>query len=94
MITSPKSGAASLVQQHGAGLVVAAGDVPTLAAHMASLQDPALRARFAADARRAVLPLSASAITLQQVLLYRDLLASKGPPTLVAAPGAAIADSA
>jgi UDP-glucose:(heptosyl)LPS alpha-1,3-glucosyltransferase len=94
MVTSTKSGAASLVLQSDAGLVAAAGDVPALAAHMASLQDPALRTRLGANARRAVLPLSRSAITLQQVLLYRDLLASPGPPTLVAPVGAAMADRA
>lgn len=94
VITSTKSGAASLVLQHAAGLVAAAGDVPALAAHMGSLQDPALRGRLAANARRAVLPLSAAAITLQQVLLYRDLLASPGPPTLVVSPGAGVPDRA
>jgi UDP-glucose:(heptosyl)LPS alpha-1,3-glucosyltransferase len=94
MITSTKSGAASLVLQNDAGLVSPAGDVPALAAHMSSLQDPELRTRFGANGRRAVLPLSASAITLQQVLLYRDLLASPGPPTLVAPLGADLADRA
>ena len=95
VITSTKSGAASLVlQTRCRDLVAAAGDVPALAAQMGSLQDPALRARLAANARRAVLPLSASAITLQQVLLYRDLLASPGPPTLVVSPGAGVPDRA
>ncbi len=94
VITSTKSGAASLVLQYDAGLVSPAGDVPALAAHMGSLQDPELRTRLGANARRAVLPLSASAITLQQVLLYRELLASPGPPTLVTPLGADMADRA
>jgi hypothetical protein len=46
---------------------------------MQALQNPSTRASFSANARRAVLPLSPSAITLQQVLLYRDLLATPGP---------------
>jgi hypothetical protein len=46
---------------------------------MQALQDPTTRASFSANARRAVLPLSPPAITLQQVLLYRDLLATPEP---------------
>ena len=88
VITSTKSGAAELVREHDCGLVGPSGDVAALAAHMQALQDPATRARFAANARRAVLPLSPSAITLQQVLLYRDLLAAPDPPTWSAGDGA------
>ena len=76
VVTSTKSGAAELLREHDAGLVVASGDVSGLAAHMDALQDLATRARFAFNARRAVLPLSPAAITLQRVLLYRDLLTS------------------
>jgi hypothetical protein len=43
---------------------------------MRTLLDPATRARQGPNARRAVLPLSPSATTLQLVLLYRDLLAA------------------
>ena len=76
VVTSTKSGAAELLREHDAGLVVASGDVAGLAAHLDALQDAATRARFAANARRAVLPLSPAAITLQRVLLYRELLTS------------------
>ena len=79
VITSTKSGAAELLHDHDAGLVCPSGDVAALAGHMQALQDPSTRGRFAANARQAVLPLSPSAITLQQVLLYRDLLATPGP---------------
>src|SRR4029077_1019346 len=45
-------------------------------AQMRTLLDATTRRRLGANARRAVLPLSPSAITLQLVLLYRDLLAA------------------
>jgi len=76
VVTSTKSGAAELVLANDAGLVCPAGDVAGLAAQMRTLLDPATRARQGANARRAVLPLSPSATTLQLVLLYRDLLAA------------------
>src|SRR5207237_3464661 len=41
-----------------------------------TLLDATTRARLGANARRAVLPLSPAATTLQLVLLYRDLLAA------------------
>jgi len=81
-ITSTKSGIADLLQECDGGLVCPSGDVAGLVAHLQALQDPVLRARLAGNARRAVLPFTPSAITLQQVLLYRDLLATTGPPTL------------
>ncbi len=76
VITSTKSGAAELLVPYGGGLVCPAGDVPGLAAQMRALLDPATRDRLGASARRAVEPLTPSAITLQLVLLYRDLLAA------------------
>ncbi len=76
MIASTKTGAAELVRAHDCGLVCPSGDVAALAGHMRALQDPPTRAAFAANARAAALPLSPAAITLQQVLLYRDLLAT------------------
>jgi len=79
VITSTKAGAAELVREHGCGLVCPSGDVAALADHMRALQEPSARAGFAANARRAVLPLSPAATTLQQVLLYRDLLAAAPP---------------
>ena len=59
---------------------------------MRSLLDPALRERLGANARRAVEPLTPEAMTLELVLLYRELLAAsvarrRGAP--VAAPPAA-----
>ena len=78
-VASTKSGGAELVRDSDAGLVCLPGDVPMLAACMRTLQDPTTRARCSANARRAALPLSPSAITLQLVLLYRDLLAVMTP---------------
>ena len=76
VIASAKTGVAELVREHDCGLVCPSGDVAALAGHMRALQDPPTRAGFAANARAAALPLSPAAITLQQVLLYRDLLAT------------------
>ena len=84
VIASTKSGAAELLQECDAGLVYAPGDAAGLAAHMQTLADPAARARLGSNARRAVLSFSPPAITLQQVLLYRDLLASPVPGTAIA----------
>jgi UDP-glucose:(heptosyl)LPS alpha-1,3-glucosyltransferase len=76
VITSTKSGAAELLLHRHAGLVCPAGDVAGLAAQMRTLLDPETRSRLGGNARAAVLPLSPAAITLQLVLLYRDLLAA------------------
>ena len=76
VVTSTKSGAAELVLANDAGLVCPAGDMAGLAAQMRTLLDAKMRRRLGANARRAVLPLSPAAITLQLVLLYRDLLAA------------------
>jgi UDP-glucose:(heptosyl)LPS alpha-1,3-glucosyltransferase len=76
VITSTKSGAAELVRAHDAGLVCPALDVAGLAAHMRVLLDAEQRERFGARARSAVLPLTPAAMTLQLVLLYRELLAA------------------
>ena len=84
VIASTKSGAAEILSDCDAGLVYPAGDVAALAAHMQTLIDPEVRARLAGNARRAVAAFSPSAITLQQVLLYRDLLASPAHGAAVA----------
>jgi UDP-glucose:(heptosyl)LPS alpha-1,3-glucosyltransferase len=84
VIASTKSGAAELLPDCDAGLVYPAGDVGALATHMQALLDPRVRARLAGNARRAVAAFSPSAITLQQVLLYRDLLASPAPGVALA----------
>jgi hypothetical protein len=51
---------------------------------MQTLLDPDIRARMGPNARRAVGSFSPAAITLQQVLLYRDLLASPDPGAAMA----------
>lgn len=108
VVTSTKSGAAELLLRHDGGLVCPAGDVAGLAAQMRALLDPATRSRLGANARAAVLPLTPAAITLQLVLLYRDLLAATvakkrperepgvaaPPPAAPLAPDAAPADAA
>jgi UDP-glucose:(heptosyl)LPS alpha-1,3-glucosyltransferase len=76
VVTSTKSGAAELLFEHDAGLVCPSRDVPGLAAHMRSLLDPDTRARLGANARRVAEGLTPSAMTLQLVLLYKDLLAA------------------
>ena len=61
---------------------------------MRALLDPALRERLGANARKAVEPLTPEAMTLELVLLYRELLAAsvarrRGPGAPAAAPQAA-----
>ena len=74
VITTTKSGAAELVEDHNAGFVCASRDVAALAAHMRTLLDAETRKRQGANARRAVEPLTPSAMTLKLVLLYKELL--------------------
>ena len=76
VIATTKSGVAELLDEHRCGLAFDSTDVASLIAHMRSLADPAMRARFGESARSAMLPLSPSAMTLSLVLLYRDLLAA------------------
>ncbi|CAG0964897.1 UDP-glucose:(heptosyl)LPS alpha-1,3-glucosyltransferase [Burkholderiales bacterium] len=76
VVTSAKSGVAEILLRHDAGLVCPSRDDIALAAHMRALLDPALRERVGANARRAVLPLTPGAMTLELVLLYRELLAA------------------
>ena len=82
VITSTKSGAALLLQEGDCGLVCPSGDVAALAAHMRrcrtrrhALVLPATRGARCCRSRR-------RRSRLQQVLLYRDLLATPAPPTL------------
>jgi UDP-glucose:(heptosyl)LPS alpha-1,3-glucosyltransferase len=74
LVTSTKCGAAELVLEHDAGFVCPARDVDSLTWHMTTLTDAGARATLGARAREAVLPLTPPAMTLQLVLLYRDLL--------------------
>ena len=74
VITSPKSGAAELVTENDAGLVCPSRDVAGLAAHMRTLLDVQTRNRLGTNARRAIEPLTPSAMTLQLVLIYKELL--------------------
>jgi UDP-glucose:(heptosyl)LPS alpha-1,3-glucosyltransferase len=76
VVTSTQCGAAELVVEHDAGFVCEARDLDALAAHMSMLTDPQARAGRGERAREAVLPLTPDAMTLQLVLLYRDLLAA------------------
>jgi UDP-glucose:(heptosyl)LPS alpha-1,3-glucosyltransferase len=76
VVTSTQCGAAELVVEHDAGFVCEARDLDALAAHMSTLTDPQARAGRGERAREAVLPLTPDAMTLQLVLLYRDLLAA------------------
>ncbi len=76
VVTSTKSGVADLLAQHDAGRVCPSQDVAALAAHMNECLDPAVRERLGANARRAVEPLTPEAMTLELVLLYRELLAA------------------
>lgn len=76
IVTSTQCGAAELVVEHDAGFVCEARDVDALAAHMSALTEPQARAGRGERAREAVLPLTPEAMTLQLVLLYRDLLAA------------------
>jgi len=86
VITSTKSGVAELVTAHDAGLVCGSRDVPALAAHMRALLAPEARARMGENARQAVAPLTPDAMTLQLVLLYRELLAASAAHRRPAAP--------
>lgn len=76
VVTSTKCGAAELVTEHDAGLVCAARDIDALARNMLALTDPEARRLPGARARGAVLPLTPASMTLQLVLLYRDLIAA------------------
>ncbi|HSS71282.1 MAG TPA: glycosyltransferase family 4 protein [Casimicrobiaceae bacterium] len=76
VITTTKCGAAELVLEHDTGFVCPSRDIDSLAWHMTTLTDAGARARLGARAREAVLPLTPAAMTLQLVLLYRDLLAA------------------
>jgi len=74
IITSAKSGVAELVIGADAGFICDARDSDALAAHMRTLEDATMRERMGDNARNAVLPLSPAAMTLQLVLLYKELL--------------------
>jgi UDP-glucose:(heptosyl)LPS alpha-1,3-glucosyltransferase len=90
--TSTKCGAAELLLEHDAGLVAPSRDVAGVAANMRALLDAATRERLGANARNAVLPLTPEAMTLQLVLLYRDLLASTVRPRAAKADAQAAGD--
>ena len=95
VVTSTRCGVAELLAAHDAGRVCASRDASALGAHMAELLDPAVRERLGANGRRAAEALTPEAMTLELVLLYRELLAASAarrrgaPPTASApAPGA------
>jgi UDP-glucose:(heptosyl)LPS alpha-1,3-glucosyltransferase len=76
VVTSTKCGAAELIIEHDAGFACPARDVDSLAWHMMTLTDRGARERLGARGREAALKLTPAAMTLQLVLLYRDLLAA------------------
>jgi UDP-glucose:(heptosyl)LPS alpha-1,3-glucosyltransferase len=76
VIVGARSGAASLVRDHAAGIALPARDGTALVDAMRSLLDAGARSRMGAQARQAVLPFAPAAMTLKLVLLYRDLLAA------------------
>ncbi|MEO8485354.1 MAG: glycosyltransferase family 4 protein [Betaproteobacteria bacterium] len=86
VVTSTKAGVAELLSAHDAGRACPSRDVAGFAAHMRSLLDPALRERMGENARRAVAPLTPEAMTLELVLLYRELLAASAAHRRAAAP--------
>jgi UDP-glucose:(heptosyl)LPS alpha-1,3-glucosyltransferase len=73
VITTTKSGAASL-WKITAPVSCAPRATSRMAAHMRALLDAETRERQGANARRAVEPLTPSAMTLKLVLLYKELL--------------------
>lgn len=91
VVTTSKCGVAEMLVEHDAGRVCQSQDIAALSAHLAELLDPAVRERLGANGRRAVLPLTPEAMTLELVLLYRELLAAsaarrRGAPTAPPAP--------
>ena len=83
VVTSTKCGAAELIIEHDAGFACPARDVDSLAWHMMTLIDRGARERLGARGREAALKLTPAAMTLQLVLLYRDLLAAAHAATPV-----------
>ena len=80
VVTSTKSGAAELLREHDAGLVCAPDDVRrSRRADAARCGTPSSARALRERARARSLPLSPAAITLQLVLLYRDLLSGTAP---------------
>ena len=79
VVTTTRCGAAELALDAGAGFAVTSGDAAALALHMRTLRDETVRARMGAQARGAVLPLTAAAMTARLIALYDSLLARHAP---------------
>jgi UDP-glucose:(heptosyl)LPS alpha-1,3-glucosyltransferase len=79
VVTTTRCGAAELALDAGAGFAVTSGDAAALALHMGTLRDETVRARMGAQARGAVLPLTAAAMTARLIALYDSLLARHAP---------------
>ena len=79
IVTTTRCGAAEIAHEAGAGLVFAPGDAAALARHMQTLQDETARERMGANARAAVLPLTAAAMAARLIALYDSLLAPEAP---------------
>ncbi|HEX8741484.1 MAG TPA: glycosyltransferase family 4 protein [Casimicrobiaceae bacterium] len=80
--TSTRSGAAELALDFDAGYASAPGDAAALAANLTLLLDPSRRSAMGANARRAVLPLTAEAMSAKLVTLYASLL-DRGEPDIM-----------
>jgi UDP-glucose:(heptosyl)LPS alpha-1,3-glucosyltransferase len=79
VVTSTKSGAAELVEQWECGFVCAASDVAGLAARLAALRDPGLRATLGGRATAGIAALDPERMLAQLLSLYRTLLAAAEP---------------
>lgn len=74
VITSKQCGAAELLVEHGAGLACDSRDIVGIRTALAGLIDPSRRETFGAQARLAVLPLTAQAMSARLLRLYHTLL--------------------
>jgi UDP-glucose:(heptosyl)LPS alpha-1,3-glucosyltransferase len=76
LVTSTQCGAAEIALEHAAGFACDARDVAGFTANMHTLLDPGTRHRMSGNAMAAVANLTPANMTLQLVLLYRNLLAA------------------
>lgn len=79
VLTSHKSGASDIIEDGRNGLLCDALDVTRMAAHLATLCDPAERARLGAAGRAAVRHLTIDNMNAAYQALYRELLGETQP---------------
>jgi UDP-glucose:(heptosyl)LPS alpha-1,3-glucosyltransferase len=77
IVTTTRCGAAELALAHAAGLVCEPAQARALADRMLALCDAEARTRMGANARSAMLPLTAAAMTSRLLALYDTLLAAR-----------------